>query len=119
MGGQAIKIRRLPAVDPVFLNSIRFKFLSWDPNGKIYLFGSRAKNTHSYYSDYDLLFHSNKFAEMDESTRFKLIMNQVRIPKSEWTLEPHCFTEKEWEARKGSLFYEEVESVKVDISEPS
>ncbi|MCC5816716.1 MAG: nucleotidyltransferase domain-containing protein [Leptospira sp.] len=28
---------------------------SWDPMAVIYLFGSRAKNTHGYYSDYDLL----------------------------------------------------------------
>jgi predicted nucleotidyltransferase len=119
MGGHAIKIRRLPAVDPDFVNSIRLRFLAWDVNGKIYLFGSRAKNTHSYYSDYDLLFLSEKFAGMDGSARFKLILKQVRTPKSEWTLEPHCFTEAEWEARRGSLFYKEVESVKLDISKPS
>lgn len=111
MDGQALKIRRLPAVDENFLGAIHQRFKAWDPRGKIFLFGSRAKNTHSYYSDYDLLFLSDQFGTMTESERYRLILERVRIPKSEWDIEPHCYTEEEWNSRKGSLFYKEVESV--------
>jgi hypothetical protein len=108
-------LHRLPQVDSDFVQQICDRFAQLDRNGRIVLFGSRAKNTHKYFSDYDLLFLSDSFSSHTESERHFLILQKVRIPKSEWTIEPHCYTNQEWESRSGSLFYNEVMSAGLDL----
>jgi predicted nucleotidyltransferase len=105
------KLCRFPAINNDFIRSLCERFALIDPVGEIFLFGSRAKETYKYYSDYDLLFLSDYFVNLNESERHFLILRKVRIPNSEWTIQPHCYTKGEWASRKGTLFFEEVESV--------
>jgi predicted nucleotidyltransferase len=71
---------------------------------KIILFGSRARNEHITYSDYDVVIISDDFKDMKPFERMSFIL---KFWDGKRALEPLCYTEKEFEKNK-SIIGEEI-----------
>lgn len=71
---------------------------------KIILFGSRARDEHITYSDYDVVIISDDFRNMKPFNRVSFIL---KFWNGDRTLEPLCYTEEEFEKNK-SIVVEEI-----------
>jgi predicted nucleotidyltransferase len=86
------------------------------PNEKLILFGSQARGDESETSDWDLLILLNK------SIRTSDDYDNYGYPFTElgWTygqyFSPKIYTTTEWEQRKPSLFYKNVEHDGIEIA---
>ena len=116
MDATGISISRQPAYDIEFLKNLYRAFTIEHPDGRMLLFGSRARGNNRYHSDYDILFLSGDFATMKASERYLQIMGKVRPVNCEWALQPHCYTPGEWNNLRGTLFFEEVENTAKEIN---
>lgn len=76
--------------------------------GKAYLYGSRARGESRYNSDWDILVITEDDIESQEK------YDKYVFPFAEigWYLDaeiiPITYSEREWEARKGTIFYNNV-----------
>lgn len=71
---------------------------------KLILFGSRARNEHITYSDYDIVVISDDFKEMPPFERVSFVL---KFWEGDRALEPLCYTPKEFKNNK-SLIIEEI-----------
>jgi uncharacterized protein len=96
-------------------NSIKNVLLSIEPEGKIILFGSRARGEAHEDSDWDLLILLNK--PKIESTDF----DRIAYPLCElgWKegeqFSPKLYTVKEWEKRSFTPFYKNIEKEGIEL----
>lgn len=81
------------------LNKIKIAVYSIAPNAEIYLYGSRAKNTATNYSDWDILILLNAPAISFEFEK-QLIsrLYDVEIETGE-VISPIIYTKKDWNER--------------------
>jgi len=96
-------------------NSIKGVLLSIEPEGKVILFGSRARGEAREDSDWDLLILLNK--PKIESTDF----DRVAYPLCElgWKegeqFSPKLYTMKEWKKRSFTPFYKNIEKEGIEL----
>jgi predicted nucleotidyltransferase len=84
------------------------------PNDRMILFGSQARGDARADSDWDLLLLLNKSQkeEMDEDKSFEFVLMGWKYGAY---LSIKIYTEKQWEQRKDSPFYENVEQDGIEI----
>jgi predicted nucleotidyltransferase len=101
-------LHKSPAVDLKAADAWLRVLRQWDPEIRVTLFGSRARRTHSFYSDYDLLILSERFSGMTPNIRYKTITSMLPSPDLEIEIQPVCYTSKEWSDRHDSLMAAEI-----------
>lgn len=79
--------------------------LKEDLGVEVYLFGSYAKNTHTMYSDVDIVVVSEKFEGLDYVERVKMI--RLKLPE-DIGFDIIALTPKELEGRKEKAFYRDI-----------
>jgi predicted nucleotidyltransferase len=96
-------------------NSIKGVLLSVAPEGKVILYGSRARGDAREDSDWDLLVLLNK--PRIESTDFDII--SYPLCELGWKegeqFSPKLYTVKEWEERSFTPFYKNIEEEGIEL----
>lgn len=100
-------LRKSPQVSVEFARSFVEKWQTLDAQASIILFGSRARRTHTHYSDYDLLILSDLFQGMTDFERYAFVMRLVPSDP-ELELQPVCLTHAEWPQKQTSLLGQEI-----------
>jgi predicted nucleotidyltransferase len=81
------------------LNKIKIAVYSIAPNAEIYLYGSRAKNTATSYSDWDILILLNApTISFEFEKQLISVLYDVEIETGE-VISPVIYTKKDWNER--------------------
>lgn len=110
MDATDIELCGLPPITEVWLSDFVKRLKKAVKLQKVILFGSRAKNEHTTWSDYDLAIVSSDFSGVHPAER---MARMLKLWKGQRTLEPLCFTPQEFkrqttllkEIRKGKVVY--------------
>ncbi|MBE7440710.1 MAG: nucleotidyltransferase domain-containing protein [Spirochaetales bacterium] len=100
-------LRKSPQVSVEFARSFLEQLQALDTKARVILFGSRARRTHTHYSDYDLLILSDLFQGMTDFERYALVMGLVSS-RPEIEIQPVCLTHTEWPQKQTSLLGQEI-----------
>jgi len=85
------------------------------PNERLILFGSQARGDAREDSDWDLLVLLNKIArESDDYDNYGFPFTEMGWNNGTY-ISPKIYTESEWEKRKISIFYKNVEQDGIEI----
>lgn len=97
------------------LNSIKGMLLSVAPEGKVILFGSRARGEAREDSDWDLLILLNKpLIESSDFDRITYPLCELGWKEGE-QFSPKLYTMKEWQERSFTPFYKNIEEEGIEL----
>lgn len=100
----------LPAQNINWLNNLIDELKKEIKINSVILFGSRASEDHTVWSDYDICIVSNDFTKLNKWDRMDLVLSKWH---GERALEPICYTSEELENCNYTLAYEIIDKGKI------